>query len=444
MPEWLQTLLRPDRWKGWRPNQWSLRQRKVIGLLAVAEFFDNYDAALVSLALKQIQEGLAIPEAEIAAVAGTIRLGMLASFAVTFLADRLGRRRLLLVSVLGFSVMTFLTAFARTPGEFMWAQIVARTFIGAEVMLASVVIVEELNARDRGWGIGVLAALGAMGHGAAALAFGMIDVLPLGWRMLYLWGALPLLVLAWLRRRLPETERFERYAALRRTNQGLRDAARPLIALFTAYPGRLFLLSLFVFSFDVVHWVSFGFLSKTMQEVHHYSSTDVATVVFVGGGLGVLGNLVAGALGGIVGWRPILFAMVCVEAASLYAFYNGAGALVVAAWIGIVFATTAVGVVVKALGSELFPTSYRSTAAGMRLVVATLGGYAGYRAQGLLYPAALASLGSVPGADQLAHGVAITWLLPLLVIPACSVFLLPETAGRELEEISPERNDPLV
>jgi len=411
----------------------------VIGLLAVAEFFDNYDAALISLALKQIQEGLAIPEAEIAEVAGTVRLGMLASFAVTLLADRLGRRRLLLVSVLGFSLATALTGLARTPAEFVWAQVLARAFIGAEVMLASVVIVEELSARDRGWGIGLLAALGALGHGAAAMAFGVIVDLPLGWRMLYLLGALPLLILAWLRRSLPETERFERHAAARAGQPGLRELVRPIRALFTAYPGRLFLLSLFVFSFDLVHWTAFGFFAKTLQEVHGFTSAEVARTVVVGGGLGVLGNLAAAALGRVWGWRPILFGLVCLQGGSAYAFYNGSGAVILAAWVGITFAATGIGVVVKALGSELFPTSYRSTAAGMRLVVATLGGYTGYRLQGAFYPAAVASLGGVPEAAQLAHGVAITWLLPLLVIPAATVFWLPETAGRELEEISPER-----
>lgn len=422
----------------WPPSRWSPRQRTVIRLLAVADFFDNYDAALVTLALKQIQEGLAIPDSELAAVAGTIRLGMLASFAVTLLADRFGRRRLLLVSVLGFSVATFATAFARTPAEFVWAQLIARAFIGSEILLASVVIVEELAARDRGWGIGLLAALGALGHGAAAIAFGAIDILPHGWRMLYLLGALPLLVLAWLRRRLPETERFEQYAATRPSQEGLREMFRPLIDLFAVYPRRLFCLSLFVFSFDFVHWVAFGFLAKALQDVHDYTSGDVATVVFVGGAIGVLGNLVAGSLGRVVGWRPILFGMVVCHGVSAAAFYNGSAAVVPAAWVGIVFAATGIGVVVKALGSELFPTSYRSTAAGMRLVVATLGGYGGYRAQGALYPLALASLGDTPHAAQLAHGVAITWLLPFLVIPAVSIFFLPETAGRELEEISPE------
>ena len=175
-----------------------------------------------------------------------------------------------------------------------------------------------------------------------------------------------------------------------------------------------------------------------MQEVHGYDSGVVAAIVLVGGGLGVLGNLVAGELGSRIGWRSVMIGIVLLYATCSYAFYNGAGAVVIAAWIGIVFAATGIGVVTKALGSELFPTSYRSTAAGMRLVMATLGGFSGYQLESLLYPAALESLGGFAGAEQLAHSVAISWLLPLLAIPVLTVFFLPETAGRELEEVSPE------
>ena len=112
--------------------------------------------------------------------------------------------------------------------------------------------------------------------------------------------------------------------------------------------------------------------------------------------------------------------------------------MLVVSWIGIIFAATGLGVMIKALGSELFPTSYRSTAGGMRLVMATLGGFGGYTAESMIYPYALASLGDVPGAAQLAHGVAITWMLPLLVAAALMLALVPETAGRELEDIAPE------
>jgi MFS family permease len=172
--------------------QWSL-----LGLLAAAELFDQYDVAILGLALSQIQAALAIPENEIASVNAVTRLGMLPAFALTVLADRLGRRRLLLVTIAGFTLCMFGTAFVRTVEELMALQILARTFIAGDTMLAVVVIAEELDARDRGFGIGLLGALGALGHGLAALVFGFVEVLPFGWRAFYALGVLPLLALAW-------------------------------------------------------------------------------------------------------------------------------------------------------------------------------------------------------------------------------------------------------
>jgi len=419
----------------------GVRERKVLLLLSVADLFDTYDSALVSIALKQIQDGLAIPDAELGTVQGAIRLGMLASFVVTLFADRFGRRRLLLVTLVGFSFFTFVTAFAQTSGEFVIAQLLARAFIGAEIMLASVVVVEELAARDRGFGLGLIGALGALGYGLAALAFAFVDVLPGGWRALYVAGALPLLFIAWMRRRLPETERFERHRRQRAARASLRETLRPLRSLLAAYPARLLGLSAFVFCFDFVHWPVFTFLPKTMQDVHGYSAWAVSTIVVVGGAIGIFGNVAAGIASDRVGRRAIIVALIALHATSSYVFYTSDGTALFVAWVGIAFAATGLGVLIKALGGELFPTSYRSTAAGVRLVAATLGGVTGFRVQSAIYDDALATLGGAANAEQIAHAVALTWLLPLLVLAALLVLLVPETAGRELEDIAPERRD---
>jgi hypothetical protein len=85
-------------------------------------------------------------------------------------------------------------------------------------------------------------------------------------------------------------------------------------------------------------------------------------------------------------------------------------------------------VLFKALGSELFPTSYRSTASGVRTIVGTLGGIVGLAVEGTLY--------EISGS----HAEAITWMIPALVVTPIVIFgFLPETAARELEDISPER-----
>jgi predicted MFS family arabinose efflux permease len=86
------------------------------------------------------------------------------------------------------------------------------------------------------------------------------------------------------------------------------------------------------------------------------------------------------------------------------------------------------GVLLRTFAAELFPTSHRSTAAGAMAVVTTLGAVLGLSAQSLLYGA----LGS--------HWEAISILvLVALATPLIVRFAFPETSGRALDEISPER-----
>jgi MFS family permease len=403
-------------------KQWS-----VMGLLAAAELFDQYDVAILGLALSQIQAGLAIPESEIGGVQAVIRLGMPLAFALTVIADRVGRRRLLLATIAGFTVCTFGTAFVRSVEEFMALQFLARVFIAAETMLAVVVIAEELHAGDRGFGIGLLGALGALGHGLAALVFGFVEVLPFGWRALYALGVLPLLALTWFRRGLPETRRFEEHRSTLRGTR-LRDHLEPVVHLVRMYPRRMGVLCAAELPFSFVVATAFAFMPKTLQEVHGYTPANVTVLFLTAGGLGILGNIYAGILGDRFGRKPIMCTGMVLNALALAGFYNASGWLVPPIWVLAVFTITGVGILFKALGSELFPTSYRSTASGMRAVVGALGGVAGLAIEGPLYT----WLGS--------HAAAITAMTPVLVLPPLLIAtLLPETAARELEDISPER-----
>jgi MFS family permease len=206
-----------------RAPQLGRHQWRVLGMLSVSELFDHYDMAILGFGLLHIQQGLGIGEAELGGTMAMVRLGLLPALAITLLADRMGRRRLLLATIIGFTLCTLATAFVETAEQFVVMQFLARMFIYAETMLAVVVLTEELGAGSRGWGIGMLGALGALGHGLAAILFGFVEELPFGWRALYAAGAIPMHFVAWFRRTLPETRRFDEYRAQLQEIRGWQD-----------------------------------------------------------------------------------------------------------------------------------------------------------------------------------------------------------------------------
>ncbi|MCG8455143.1 MAG: MFS transporter [Holophagales bacterium] len=400
-------------------SEWAL-----LLVLGTTNVVNAYDFSILTLALPQIQSGLEVSEEQIGGVISVIRLGVIPALLLTALADRNGRRRLLLLTIVGFTVATFLTAFARTPAQFMLLQFLARMFIAAEDMLAVVVLAEELDARARGWGIGLFIAFGGIGHGLGSVLFSRIETLPYGWRALSAIGVLPLLWIAWYRRGLKETRRFEAHRASQRS---LPDLWRPFRRLVSAYPGRLSALVGAVLPCYFMLSTALAFQSKFLQEQHGFSPGRVALLTITGGAVALFGNLAAGAFSDVLGRRPVLIGALLLNAAAVGAFYNSPAAWIIPVWVLMFFTFFGLEVLFSAFGAELFPTSYRSTASGVRALAMGLGTALGLWLEGGLY--------GLTGS----HGSAVTWMLAVaLVSPLVVAFWVPETAGRELEEIAPD------
>ncbi len=402
----------------------SQRQWRVFAIAATAGFFDNYDRALLSLALKQIQKGLGIAEARLGATLSTIRLGYILSLAVTPFADVFGRRRLLLYTIFGYTTFTALSALAPGPATFVIFQILARAFAGAEGTVALVILTEEVDAGVRGWAIGYLGALTACGYGLAAAVFGLVNVIPYGWRGLYALALIPLIVIIPLRRALPESRRFERERA---TGQRPGNIFQPIAALFRSYPKRLSMMVTVAFFGNMGGNASGIFLPKYLQEAHHWSPANVSALFICGGAFGILGNIVAGRLSDRFGRRRMGGLFMFLAAIFALWIFTAPGWSVVPAWIMQVFFDTASGTIMGAYSAELFPTSHRSTAGSTLAVAGTTGGALGLLLEGVLY--------GLTGS----HWTAIRMLMVFWMLAPIAIFLFfPETAGLELEAISPE------
>jgi MFS family permease len=410
-----------------RTPPFTSRQRRVFWIASTAGFFDQYDRALLSLALKQIQAGLKIAESHLGAMLSVIRLGYLLALLMTPFADVFGRRRLLLYTIFGYTIFTGLIAIA--PGErtFVAFEIIARAFAGAEAAIAMVIVAEEVDAAHRGWAIGLLSAVSNVGYGLAAIVFAFINVIPYGWRGLYAIALVPLVLIIPLRRALPESTRFEKEKL-----DGLRPVKiwEPLAQLYSAYPGRLSMMLSIAF-LGSMGGNAAGFLfPKFLQEAHHWSPVNVSALVLFGGALGITGSIFAGRLSDRYGRRMMGAAFLLLSPILTIWMYTAAGWSIVPAWILETFFDIAAGMILAAYSAELFPTSYRSTAGSALAVAGTTGGALGLFLEGVLY--------NFTGS----HARAICYLTVFWMISPVIMWFLPETSGRELEEISPEANVP--
>ncbi len=197
-------------------------------LLSAAAFFDGYDTSVKSLALTQIRESFDLSKAQASALLAVVYIGALPAMAITRWADRVGRRRMLLISVLGYTTFSGLTALAPNAATYATLQFCQQVFLVAEGALVWTMAAEELPAESRGFGFGILGMNISLGVGAAAILYGgVFDPLGISWRWLYVVGVPPLLLVAVLRRKLPESRRFTAAQAASRLAGSWRDILRP-------------------------------------------------------------------------------------------------------------------------------------------------------------------------------------------------------------------------
>jgi len=122
-----------------------------------------------------------------------------------FLADRIGRTRALMVSILVYSFSSAACAFTHTVPQLALFRFVLGLGMGGEWTTAAALIAETWRAEHRGKALGLMQSAYAVGEAFAALVVAVI--LPhFGWRAVFLAGVLPALVVLWIRRRVPEPE----------------------------------------------------------------------------------------------------------------------------------------------------------------------------------------------------------------------------------------------
>ncbi len=415
---WLPKILRP-------PVTMNVRAERVILLVGAAAFFAGYDQNVFGLAAPRILADFGLPDSEVGPTVAIFRIATVIALLIAASADLIGRRRLLLVTLCGQALFTLFTAFTLTYEQFVAMQFLTRVFGYAEEMLCFVVVAEEMAARARGWANGTLSSFYYLGAGVASIFFALVTVLPYEWRAIYVIGAIPIFFVAWLRRRLPETQRFAEREKVVRTISKAAEAWGLLKNLARQYPGRVIgvVVAASAFGFAISPASVLG--ATYLQTVYRYEPWQT-TVLMVSCGLVSLGLAIgAGRLSDRLGRRPLAFAIVLLAGISFYFFYSGApGWAMPLLWLLAFFGFFSGDALIAGFALEIVPTEYRATVSGLRYVFEISCGAVALWLEGTLYHV------------YQAHAPAIQLCLLSLPITLIVLLLLPEPAGKSLEEMT--------
>ena len=347
-----------------------------------------------------------------------IRLASLGSLPLIGIADRLGRRRVILVVT---TVGLALTAVAAaSPGYWWFVAIFAfgRPLLSATNALAEVMAGEETGSCDRAAAVALVAAGYGVGAGLSAIIHSLASG-TLGFRGIFALAMVPLVVVFAVRGTIEEPSRFM-------VAQAEADQPTPILgAVGRRFRGRVAILALIAFAISIITGPANSFLFLFAQDVVHQAGYVTALMVAAAGVAGLLGLVCGRWLADRVGRRPTgTCAMVAIALSGALA-YSGSRPALVAGYILGVLSGSLLAPAVGSLLTELFPTSVRASATGWWVVAGVLGAVGGLVAFG-----AVADVG-----NRFAAAADLTFLP--MVAAAALFWLLPETKGREPESLWP-------
>jgi MFS family permease len=190
-----------DRWTAYSVTVWA------ICMLGFA--FDIYEGTIMQLATPLLIKEWGIAPATIGNITTVSRwVGLIGVFVFPTLADLYGRRPILVLTILGYSLLTGLTGFAQGPLQLLIFTSITRITLQGETPVGMIMVSETAPTKWRATALGGL--VGGYPFGYMLCSLTALVVVPLwGWRSLYWLGILPALLVLWVRLGVKESPRFE-------------------------------------------------------------------------------------------------------------------------------------------------------------------------------------------------------------------------------------------
>ncbi|MEI6667528.1 MAG: MFS transporter [Acidobacteriota bacterium] len=406
-------------WFGWwRSGTPEGRRALVAG--GLGWMLDSFDVMLYALVLAALIRDLGISK-DTAGLLGSVTLVASAVGGLAFgvIADRFGRTRALIASILIYSVFTAMCGFAQTVMQLAVFRVCLGLGMGGEWASGAALVSETWPAEYRGKALGFMQSAWAVGYAAAALVVAI--VMPVwGWRAVFFVGVLPALLTIWVQKRVEEPAMWrERQGRSIGSGARLRDIFKGDLLRFTVPVTLMNACTMFAW-WGFNQWIP-AYLMLPVTDGGIGLSTRVMSGFIIAMQVGMwFGYVSFGFISDAIG-RKRAYVIYVLTAAALLMSYSLTRTPLVLLVLGPVTAFFATGYFTGfgAVTAEIYPTEIRATAQGFTYNIGRLAS--------AVAPYAVGSLAAGRG-----FGVAFGVAAVAFVLAAIAWIWIPETKGRAL------------
>ena len=405
-------------------SQATSAQKKTLIAAALGWGLDGFDVLLYSNVQIHVMTALGIHSKAIAGLPNAFMLlaSGIGGILFGFIADRIGRTKALMLSILTYSLCSLGSGFSTSIYMLIAFRFVLGLGMGGEWNTGATLVAETWPTHLRAKAIAIVQSAWAWGLAAAALvAWIVLDKLHKDWRFVFFVGVLPALVTLWIRKSVPESEMWKQQRDRTTAKAPFSEIFSPVFRKQTIFLLLLNVFGLFAW-WGLFSWMPPYLTLPVEKGGRGLSMMNTTTLLVTLNLVGMFpGYLFYGLAADKLG-RKLSLILYTLCAAGLIPFYAAARTpwiiLVLGALVG--FFGTGFFAGSGIIGSELFPTRVRARALGFT--------YNGARALSCIAPYTIGWVGDKKGLSAAFLLCAIAFVLTALMATQ-----LPETKGKQLE-----------
>ncbi|MCM3612252.1 MFS transporter [Planococcus sp. MERTA32b] len=355
-------------------NTAPISRNRLLWVAGLGWLFDAMDVGILSFIIAALQQDWNLTTDQMGWIGSINSIGMaVGAFVFGIYADRVGRKKIFIITLLLFSLASGISAFTTTLAAFMILRFFVGMGLGGELPVASTLVSESVPAKERGRVVVLLESFWAAGWLLAAIiSYFVIPASEYGWRIALLITALPALYALYLRINLPDSPQFAaKKNVLRSISVNIKDVWSRKYVKATLMLWIVWFMVVFSY-YGMFLWLPSVMVLKGFTLIKSFQYVLIMTLAQLPG------YFTAAWLIEKIGRKFVLVTYLLGTAASALAFGNAESlAMLITAGAFLSFFNLGAWGALYAYSPEQYPTVIRGTGTGMAASFGRIGGIFG-------------------------------------------------------------------